>query len=155
MWTFISTNLRMQSAGENISQSHTHTHAAKPKHIAKYFLSSEAQAVPPGRQCHQREHEAGTACPCRSRSGWLGCSRTQAVLYPKRWFSCWRLNCRLSPLPLPAAVHECCPDGKQEPGRDLPLFPLQLQSDGQKNHSPLLKRPLLPHRRAFHPSDRE
>lgn len=151
MWTFISTNLRMQSAGENISQSHTH--AAKPTHTAKYFLSSEAQAVPLGRQCHQREHEAGTACPCRSRSGWLVCSRTQAVLYPKRRFSCWRLNCRLSPHP--AAVHKRCPDGKQELGRDLLLFPLQLQSDGQKNHSPLLKRSLLLHERAFHPSDRE
>lgn len=107
---------------------HSHTHAAKPKHIARYFLSSEAQAVPPGRQCHQREHEAGTACPCRSHLGWLVCSRTQAVLYPKRRFSCWRLNCRSSS----PAVNKCCPDGKRELGRGLPLFPCSCNRTGRK-----------------------
>lgn len=87
-------------------------------------------------QCHQREHEAGTACP---RTGWLSAAGHR--LYCPQ--SC-RLNCRLA---LPA-VHKRCPDGKPEFSRALPLFPPQLQEDGQENHRALLKRS---HRAAFQP----
>lgn len=52
----------------------------KPKHIAKYFPSSEAQAVPP--QAGSAT-STGTACPCRSHLGWLVRKRDTGGIVPE------------------------------------------------------------------------
>lgn len=57
MWTFISTNLRMQLVGENVSQAQ----ALRNQSAAQKTCCPQRHKL--SLQCHQREHAVGTACP--------------------------------------------------------------------------------------------
>lgn len=73
MWTFISTNLRMQPVGERAFPSHTQ--AAKLTHITKYAVSSEAQAVPTASGATSASTRLGQPVPAQdgSRQQDTGC----------------------------------------------------------------------------------
>lgn len=103
--------------GESVSQSHTGSKADAHHEIRRVLRGT---SCPSSQRCHQREHEAGTACPC---TGWLSAAGHR-LYCPQSW----RLNCRLA---LPA-VHKRCPDGKREFSRDLPLFPCSCRRTGRK-----------------------